>query len=76
MRALVAEFRDCGGSAIEVLSPSHTGSEPARFASLARAFGLAASSGSDYHGPGESAVDLGGFGDLPSGAVPIWARWS
>jgi predicted metal-dependent phosphoesterase TrpH len=75
MRALVAQFSDCGGAAIEVLSPSHTGSEPARFASLARAFGLAASCGSDYHGPGESAVDLGDFGDLPLGAAPVWTRW-
>ncbi len=75
MRALLGEFRDSGGSGIEVLSSSHTQAQFAQFATLARLFGLAASTGSDYHGPGESRVDLGDLPDLPSGVTPIWSRW-
>jgi predicted metal-dependent phosphoesterase TrpH len=75
MRRLLGEFRDAGGAGVEVLSSSHTQAQFAQFASLARVFGLAASTGSDYHGPGESHVDLGDLPDLPVGVTPIWTRW-
>jgi len=45
------------------------------FARHARIFGLLASSGSDYHGPGESWVDLGDMPHLPAGVTPVWQRW-
>ena len=75
MRELLAEFRDEGGDGIEVLSSSHTGAQSADFARHARAFGLLASSGSDYHGPGESWVDLGDMPELPADLVPVWKDW-
>jgi hypothetical protein len=75
MRRLLAEFRDTGGDAIEVLSSSHTREQFARFAALARSYGLRASCGSDYHGPGESVVDLGDLPDLPAGVIPVWSAW-
>ena len=75
MRRLLTDFADAGGDAIEVLSPSHTPAQYAEFATLARAFGLRASSGSDFHAPGESAMDLGGMPDLPAGVVPVWKDW-
>jgi predicted metal-dependent phosphoesterase TrpH len=75
MRRLLAEFRDAGGEGIEVLSSSHTREPFARFAALARRYGLRASCGSDYHGPGESTVDLGDLPELPAGTVPVWAGW-
>ena len=75
MRRLLAEFRDAGGDAIEVLSSSHTAAQCAEFARLARLFGLAGSCGSDYHGPGESWVDLGDLPPLPAGVVPVWKDW-
>ncbi len=75
MRRLLAEFRDAGGDAVEVLSPSHTPSDVAEFARYARAFGLLASVGSDYHGPGESWMDLGGMPELPPGVPPVWQHW-
>lgn len=75
MRELLSEFRDQGGDGIEVLSSSHTGAQTAEFARHARAFGLLASSGSDYHGPGESWVDLGDMPELPAGLVPVWKDW-
>jgi 3',5'-nucleoside bisphosphate phosphatase len=75
MRRLLAAFRDAGGDAIEVLSPSHTRAQFAEFARHARVFGLLASCGSDYHGPGESWADLGDLHDLPAGVTPVWSGW-
>ena len=75
MRALLAEFRDRGGDAIEVVSSSHTSAQFTEFARQARVFGLLASSGSDYHGPGESRFDLGDMPLLPAGVAPVWKDW-
>jgi len=75
MRRLLGEFRDAGGDGIEVLSPSHTPAQFAEYGTLARVFGLAASCGSDYHGPGEGWLDLGDLPALPAGITPIWSRW-
>jgi predicted metal-dependent phosphoesterase TrpH len=75
VRRLLGEFRDRGGAGIEVLSSSHTDAQVAEFGTLARAFGLRASCGSDYHGPGESRLDLGDLPPLPAGLTPIWSGW-
>lgn len=75
MRELLTEFRDAGGDGIEVLSPSHSRHESATFARHARKFGFLASSGSDYHGPGESYVGLGAMPPLPGALVPVWSGW-
>jgi predicted metal-dependent phosphoesterase TrpH len=75
MRQLLGEFRDGGGDAIEVLSSSHTQAQTSEYARYARVFGLLASSGSDYHGPGESWVDLGDMPGLPAGVQPVWKDW-
>jgi predicted metal-dependent phosphoesterase TrpH len=75
MRRLLGEFRDAGGDGIEVLSPSHTPAQFAEYSTYARLYGLAASCGSDYHGPGEGWLDLGDLPDMPAGVVPIWSRW-
>lgn len=75
VRKLLAEFRDLGGDGIEVLSSSHTAAQNDEFLRHARVFGLLASSGSDYHGPGESWVDLGDMPPLPAGTVPVWKDW-
>jgi len=72
MRALLAEFRDLGGAAIEVVSSSHRPHHCAAFAAHARQFGLAASAGSDFHSPQESYHDLGSLPALPAGVTPVW----
>ena len=51
--------RDLGGQGIEVISGAHKDDEIAEFASVARKFGFLASRASDFHGPGESWIDLG-----------------
>jgi 3',5'-nucleoside bisphosphate phosphatase len=75
MRRLLAEFREAGGDAIEVLSSSHTPEQAAEFATYARVFGLLASTGSDFHAPDESWLDLGALPDLPPGVTPVWKDW-
>jgi 3',5'-nucleoside bisphosphate phosphatase len=75
MRELLSEFKDTGGDAIEVLSPSHTPAQYTEFARYARVFGMMASSGSDFHGPGESWADLGDMPALPAGLTPVWKDW-
>lgn len=75
MRRLLGEFVDAGGDGVEVLSSSHTAAQYAEYAAYARNFGLLASCGSDYHGPGESWLDLGDLPAMPAGVTPVWTRW-
>ena len=75
LRELLAEFRDTGGDGIEVVSPSHSPAQVTDFAGHARRLGLLASCGSDYHGAGESHVDLGDMPPLPGGVSPVWRDW-
>jgi len=75
MRRLLAEFRDLGGDALEVLSSSHTPAQYIEFATYARAFELRASCGSDWHGPGESWMEFGELPEMPFGVVPVWTGW-
>lgn len=74
LRKLFGEFRDLGGEAIEVLSGGQNDEEIAELARLARAFGFLASCGSDFHGPGESRIDLGRVPPLPEGLTPVWQK--
>lgn len=72
---LVEAFRDAGGEGIEVVCGSHFPEQYARFAGVAQRFGLAASRGSDFHGPGESRHDLGSLPALPAALRPVWQDW-
>ena len=73
--ALFSEFKDLGGAAIEVTTGSHTVDQYDYYAKVANNYGFLASRGSDFHGPGESRVDLGQLPPLPSGVKPIWHDW-
>ena len=75
MLLLLEEFRHLGGVAIEVVTSSHSPDQYQEFARLAHQFGLQASVGSDYHGPGHSYMDMGQLPTLPSGCVPVWQDW-
>jgi predicted metal-dependent phosphoesterase TrpH len=75
MRRLLEQFRDTGGDAIEVVTSSHTAAQYEEYAGYARVFGLLSSAGSDYHGPGESTLDLGALPPLPAGSTPVWSSW-
>jgi predicted metal-dependent phosphoesterase TrpH len=73
--ALFTEFRDLGGTAIEVITGSHTPDQYDEYAKVARRYGFLASRGSDFHGPGESRVDLGKLPPLPASVKPVWHDW-
>ena len=72
---LAREFRDLGGTGIEVVAPSHRPDQFAALARFCRALDLKASAGSDFHGPGQQYVELGRLPALPGGVIPIWERW-
>jgi 3',5'-nucleoside bisphosphate phosphatase len=76
MTQLLTEFKALGGAAIEVVTGSHTNKQFGEYAARAREFGLLASRGADYHGPGESAAEPGTLPLLPDDLTPVWSHWS
>jgi 3',5'-nucleoside bisphosphate phosphatase len=75
MRELFSDFKDCGGAGLEVVTGNHTPEQYREFARSAREYGFLASRGSDYHGMGESRVDLGMLPSLPDDLKPVWHDW-
>ena len=75
MLTLLHEFRELGGKGIEVVTGSHTPEMVPHFARLAHQFDLLSSTGSDYHGPGQTYTDMGHLPELPHGCVPVWHDW-
>jgi predicted metal-dependent phosphoesterase TrpH len=74
LHLLLDAFRALGGEGIEVITGSHHPSEYGKFADLARAFGLKASRGADFHAPDEG-VDIGRLPALPHYCQPVWQGW-
>ncbi|KDR43388.1 3',5'-nucleoside bisphosphate phosphatase [Caballeronia glathei] len=73
--AFFDEFIQLGGSAIEVVTGSHTPDQYREYAEVARRYGFYASRGSDFHGAGEGRIDLGQLPPLPADLKPVWERW-
>jgi predicted metal-dependent phosphoesterase TrpH len=71
---MLAAFKALGGRGIEVISGSHGEDETRECARLAREFGFLASRASDFHGPGESWIDLGKLPPLPPDLTPVWSE--
>lgn len=69
-------FKDLGGRGIEVISGSHAEEQTLECAGAAREFGFLASRASDFHGPGESWIDLGKLPPLPEDLTPVWSELS
>jgi 3',5'-nucleoside bisphosphate phosphatase len=72
MQSLLEAFAQSGGDAIEIGGDG-------RFKSsaqirLARQFGFALSSGSDFHAPGKNVADLGDVTKIPDGVPAVWQR--
>lgn len=74
--ALFEAFKQLGGTAIEVTTGSHSVDQYEQYARVAKRYGFLASIGSDFHGPGESRIDLGRLPLLPSGLTPVWHDWN
>lgn len=75
MDAFFDEFKQLGGAAIEVITGSHTVDQYDQYAKIAKHYGFLASRGSDFHGPGESRIDLGALPPLPDSVTPVWHNW-
>jgi predicted metal-dependent phosphoesterase TrpH len=72
MRSLFEAFAQSRGDAIEIAGDG-------RFKSsaqirLARDFGFALSSGSDFHAPGRNVPDLGDVIEIPAGERAVWQQ--
>ncbi|MDP1652123.1 MAG: 3',5'-nucleoside bisphosphate phosphatase [Rhodocyclaceae bacterium] len=74
-RELYVAFKKLGGEGIEVVSGSSNETEIREIAGIAREFGFLASRASDFHGPGESYIDLGRMAQLPPDLKTVWADW-
>ncbi|MEC9375611.1 MAG: PHP domain-containing protein [Pseudomonadota bacterium] len=75
MEQLIADFAAAGGHAIEVVSGLQTQEISQRLAKLAEQYHLLASSGSDFHRPGQSWAALGAQSELPKTCRPVWEEW-
>jgi predicted metal-dependent phosphoesterase TrpH len=73
--AMFDEFRQLGGTAIEVVTGSHTPDQYPVYAELARRYGFLASRGTDFHAPGESRAEFALLPPLPAGLKPVWHDW-
>lgn len=75
LRALLTDFIECGGEAMEV---SYGGENPDRvneLVKMAGRFGLRASVGSDFHRVEHSWTALGKYPPIRGEVDPVWAQW-
>lgn len=73
-RRLVGEFLQAGGHALEVVNGLQADEQTGTLAILTREFGMLASAGSDFHGPGNWG-DIGSYRALPEDLPPLWERF-
>jgi predicted metal-dependent phosphoesterase TrpH len=73
MQSLFEEFAHNGGDAVEISSDGRFKSSAQ--VRLARQFGFALSSGSDFHAPGKNVADLGDVTQIPDGVPAVWQRF-
>jgi predicted metal-dependent phosphoesterase TrpH len=73
--ALIEEFKKLGGQGLEIVSGRQDPALTDALAAAAKAHGLLASAGSDFHQPGQPWARLGMPLDLPRGTRPVWEAW-
>jgi predicted metal-dependent phosphoesterase TrpH len=76
LRRLCDEFRSGGGGALEVVTGRAQPDQVHALAQHARRAGLAATRGSDFHGPGAPWAMLGALSDLPPGIDDLAERFA
>ncbi len=74
LRKLLSEFKELGGSAIEVVSGSHSKDDIRYMAELAEQYDFYASCGSDFHSPDNQYINLGNIPVLPDKCKVIWTH--
>ena len=75
LRKLCDEFKAVGGQGLEVISGAQDPVKTNTLASLAEDFDFVASTGSDFHQPGQPWAELGKVPALPVSCTPIWHSW-
>jgi hypothetical protein len=75
-REVVAEFVGLGGQAIEVITGAHSKKQIRHYAQMCVDLNLHASTGSDFHGVGESKMDIGRAPNLSAGLKPVQQLWA
>lgn len=75
LRKLIAEFKECGGKAIEVVTGHYLPTEIELASSYAKRYGVAASIGSDFHNEKTPWAQLGKLSSLPNDLTPVWELW-
>jgi predicted metal-dependent phosphoesterase TrpH len=73
-RKLIGDYIQAGGHAIEVVNGMQAAEQVGTLSILAREFGLLASAGSDFHGPGTWG-EIGVYRPLPEDLPPLAARF-
>lgn len=73
---MLSQFRELGGTAIEVVTGSHRPEEYATWQRVALEYGFQASRGADFHGPGESPCEPGRLPPLAASLTPVWSTWA
>ena len=71
LHALLDEFRNAGGEAIEVTTGSHSAKDNTMMCQIAADQGFIASTGSDFHRLG-TRCPIGAQGKIPSNLIPVW----
>ena len=75
LKALIDDFIEAGGQAMEVVSGRQTRDRTDYLAKLATEFDLYASAGSDFHRPQPYGCDLGDQPPLPKSCQPVWEQF-
>lgn len=72
LNALISDFKEAGGQAIEVVNRPRPCADSIGMAQRAKRFDLYASLGSDFHRPEHSWRGLGWLAPLPENCRPVW----
>ena len=75
LRAMLEDFKENGGLAVEVVSGHQQPSLTKRLGELAGDFELLASIGSDFHHPANKWSRPGGFPAIPDQLAAVWDAW-
>ncbi|WP_044012364.1 PHP domain-containing protein [Legionella massiliensis] len=75
LQTLISEFKEAGGTGMEVISGEMTTTQIQEMVGLCMRYQLLASTGSDYHGDTLSRIPLGRQQQLPLNCMPVWQQW-
>ena len=75
LRQLLEDFKAMGGDGMEVISGAQDPAKTRTLTELCLRYRLLASTGSDFHSPGQPWANLGMQPSLPEVCTPVWEAW-